>query len=129
MPSGILVTPQKIDDQLAGLPKRFETNYGGANRGRVAVLGNGLEYKVTMNAVDARSSGTKLSGGCLQHVARAGVQGGPRADPTYQNVQALNGIYYSGYLQSLITDVAGPARRLDLRQKGYTLHRTSTICC
>jgi HK97 family phage portal protein len=127
VPSGILVTPQKLDDELAQKFKlRFETNYGGANRGRVAVLGNGLEYKqITMSAVDAEVIGQlKLSGEMIcstLHVPAFKVGLGPI--PTYQNVQALNGIYYSDCLQSLITDVQQSLRfGLDLPQKGYTLH-------
>jgi HK97 family phage portal protein len=127
IPSGILVSPQRIDDKLAeDYKKRWETNYGGENRGRTAVLGNGLEYKqLTMSAVDSeivaqlKSSAEMIAS--TYHVPAYKIGAGPI--PTYQNAQVLNGIYYSDCLQSLIIDVQETLREgLDLDQKGFVIH-------
>lgn len=54
-PSGMLTAPGSIDDETAErLKKQFEENYSQGGMGRVAVGGNGLEYKpMMMTAVDA----------------------------------------------------------------------------
>lgn len=45
-PSGMLTAPNSIDDETAArLKQGWEENYGGGNLGRVAVAGNGLDYK------------------------------------------------------------------------------------
>lgn len=56
MPSGVLTSPGKIDDETAArLKRQFEENYSGANLGRVAVAGNGLKYELmTMPAEQAQ---------------------------------------------------------------------------
>lgn len=45
-PSGMLTSPNSIDDETAArLKQGWEENYGGGNLGRVAVAGSGLDYK------------------------------------------------------------------------------------
>lgn len=45
MPGGILTTPKEITKlQADALQVQFETGFGGANRGRIAVLGNDMKF-------------------------------------------------------------------------------------
>ena len=55
-PSGILTAPGEIPEDVAAILKeRWETQFQGANAGRVAVLGNDLKYQaLTVNAADAQ---------------------------------------------------------------------------
>lgn len=103
MPSGILTAPGNIpQDKAEVLKTRWQENYGGKNRGKVAVLGDGLEFKpVTMTAVDAQLiEQLKWSAEVVcstYHVPRHKAGVGP--DPTYNNVEALETNYYSQCLQ------------------------------
>jgi HK97 family phage portal protein len=124
VPSGLLVTPQRIDDELAKkYQARWETNYGGENRGRTAVLGNGLEYKpITQTAVESELvEQLKLSAEMVcsvYHVPPYKIGIGPM--PTYQNAEVLNQIYYSDCLQVLVQAVETCLTQgLDLPKKGY----------
>ena len=56
-PSGILAAPGAISDQTAKeLKEYWNTNFVGANAGRVAVVGDGLKYEpIRMTAVDAQT--------------------------------------------------------------------------
>ena len=127
VPSGVLVTAQRLDDTLAKQYKdRWETNYGGSNRGRTAVLGNGLEYKrVTDNAVDsAIVEQLKMTAEMVctaYHVP--GYKVGIGATPTYQNAEVLNQIYYDTCLQPLVQAIeASLTEGLELPQKGFVLN-------
>jgi HK97 family phage portal protein len=104
VPSGILTAPGAISQESADRNKAaWEANYGGANYGRVAVLGDGLKYEpMAMNAVDAQlveqlnwTSQTVCS--CF-HVPLYKIGLGQM--PTNNNVQALNTEYYSQCLQT-----------------------------
>lgn len=124
VPSGILVSAQRVDDELAEkYQKRWETRYGGKQRGRVAVLGNGLEYKtVTQNAVDSQLvEQLKLTAEMVctaYHVPPYKI--GVGATPTYQNAEVLNQIYYSDCIQALVQKVEGLLNAgLSLPQKNY----------
>lgn len=105
-PGGVLTAPGAISDETAKRLKDFwDTNYSGANVGKVAVLGDGLKYEpMTMSAVDAQlieqlkwTAETVCS--CF-HVPPYKI--GLGAMPTNNNVQTLNIEYYSQCLQSLI---------------------------
>jgi HK97 family phage portal protein len=105
-PGGILSAPGVISDDTAKrLKEHWETNYTGANSGKVAVLGDGLKYEgMTVNAVDAQlidqlkwSSETVCS---VFHVPPYMV--GASAPPKYNNIEALNSQYYSQCLQTLM---------------------------
>jgi len=105
-PGGILTAPGAISDETAArLKAAWDTNYGGENYGKVAVVGDGLKYEaMTVNAADAQlieqlkmSAETVCS--CF-HVPPYMVGVGPT--PTYNNVEALNQQYYAQCLQSLI---------------------------
>lgn len=55
-PAGVLTAPGSISKPTAQRVKEaFEANYGGANFGRIAVLGDGLKWEpMTMSAADAQ---------------------------------------------------------------------------
>lgn len=108
-PAGILSSDQIIKKSDAeDLGARWATNYGGANRGAVAVLGNGLKYQqLSMSAVDSQlieqlkwTSETVCS---AFHVPPYKVGVGPY--PSYNNVEALDQQYYSQCLQTLIESI------------------------
>lgn len=105
-PSGILSAPGEISDTTAQrLKDHWESNYSGANTGKVAVLGDGLTFHaMTMKAVDAQLvEQLKWSADVVCstfHVPPYKI--GMGEQPTYNNVQALNTEYYSQCLQILI---------------------------
>lgn len=106
MPSGILTAPGQISNETAArLKADWEANYTGQNSGRVAVLGDNLKFeKMAMTAVDSqlidqlRFSDEKICS--VYHVPQYKV--GVGAQPTYNNIEALQQDYYSTCLQSLI---------------------------
>jgi HK97 family phage portal protein len=55
-PGGVLTAPGAISDEAAGRLKAYwDSNFSGANIGKVAVLGDGLKYEaMSVNAVDAQ---------------------------------------------------------------------------
>jgi HK97 family phage portal protein len=105
-PGGILVAPGAISDETAKrLKDKWEENFRGVNRGRLAVLGDGLKYEaLTMNAVDAQLiEQQKMTAEVVcsvYHVPQYMV--GVGTAPTYNNIEALSQNYYSQCLQSLI---------------------------
>lgn len=105
-PGGILTAPGTINDVTATrLKEQWETNYGGENVGRVAVLGDGLKFEpMRMTAVDAQmiehlkfTAETVCS---AFHVPPFKIGAG--AMPTYSNGELLDQRYYSDCLQSHI---------------------------
>ncbi|WP_250477635.1 phage portal protein [Caballeronia sp. INML1] len=105
-PGGILVAPGAISDETAKrLKDRWEQNYGGSNRGRIAVLGDNLKYEpLTMTAVDAQLvDQLRMTSEIVCSVFHVpGYMVGVGAAPTYNNIEALSQNYYSQCLQSLI---------------------------
>lgn len=105
-PGGVLTAPGAIGDETATRLKEYwDTNYSGANRGKVAVLGDGLKYEqMTTKAVDAQLiEQLKWSAEVVcstYHVPPYKIGIGQM--PPYTNVQALNVEYYSQCLQVLI---------------------------
>lgn len=106
LPSGILTAPGSISNETAArLKTDWDSNYGGKNVGRVAVLGDNLKFEqMVMTAVDAqvidqlKFSDEKICS--TFHVPQYKV--GVGAQPTYNNIEALQQDYYSTCLQSLI---------------------------
>jgi HK97 family phage portal protein len=105
-PSGILTAPGEISDETAMRLKTYwETNFGGENVGRVAVVGDGLKYEAMhINAVDAQlieqlkwTAETVCS---CYHVPPSMIGVGPL--PPYANSEPLVQQYYAQCLQSLI---------------------------
>lgn len=105
MPSGMLTAPKTIDDQTAArLKKHFEENYSGSNLGRIAVAGDGLEFKVmTMPAEQAQLieqlKWTVEDVARCFHVPLYKIGG---TVPANNTVEVLNQIYYTDCLQELI---------------------------
>ena len=102
-PSGVLTAPAAISNETAQrLKEHWDTNYTGANAGKVAVLGDGLKYEpMMMTATDAQVieqlKWTAEVVCSTFHVPpyKAGV-----GDmPSYNNVQALNVEYFTQCLQ------------------------------
>jgi HK97 family phage portal protein len=106
LPGGVLTAPAAISNETAErLKTAWETNYGGDNVGKVAVLGDGLSFEaMRVTATDAQlveqlrwTSEVVCS---VFHVPLYKIGIGPM--PAYNNIQALNTEYYSQALQVLI---------------------------
>jgi len=108
-PGGILTAPAAISDETAARLKEYwDTNFSGANAGKVAVVGDGLKYEaMRAKAVDSQVieqlkwSAEVVCG--VYHVPAFMV--GVGAEPNYNNVQNLTLRYYSQCLQKLIEDI------------------------
>lgn len=105
-PGGVLTAPAQISDAVAKRLKEYwETEFSGANSGKIAVLGDGLKFEgMRMNAVDSQmiehlkwSAETVCS---TFHVPA--FKAGIGQMPTYQNGEILELAYYKNCLQSLI---------------------------
>jgi HK97 family phage portal protein len=107
-PGGILTHPDFIDEELAKeYARRWRENYGGANAGNVAVLGNGLKFEtVAVKATDAQLverlkwTDEKICGIFKVPAYMVGVG----SEPLNNNVEALAQGYYSRCLQKLFED-------------------------
>lgn len=104
-PSGALVAPGSISDEDAKTMKaQWEENFSGENMGRLAVLGNGLKYEaMTIPAGEAQL--IEQLKWTVEDVARCFHMpmfklGGTL--PQGVTIGALNQLYYSDALQSLI---------------------------
>lgn len=105
-PGGVLTAPAAIADETAArLKAHWDTNFTGSNRGKVAVLGDGLHYEpMTAKAVDSQLiEQLKWTAEVIcstYHVPPYKIGVGQM--PTYSNIQSLNVEYYSQCLQALI---------------------------
>jgi HK97 family phage portal protein len=108
-PGGVLTAPGRIsDDTAARLKTYWDENFSGDNRGKVAVLGDGLKYEqMAVSATDAQL--IEQLKWTAEDVCQAfGVPpykinvGQP---PNYNNIQALDIQYYSQCLQALIEGI------------------------
>lgn len=108
-PSGMLSAPGTIDDVTAERLRRdWEKNYSAANIGRLAVLGDGLEYKAMTIAAEQSQLSQQLGLSAIDVATAHGmpaykINQGPM--PTNNNVQALNQQYYTDCLQTDIEDI------------------------
>lgn len=108
-PGGILTAPGHIEDATAArLKADWEQKFGASNYGRLAVLGDGLEFKkMSLTAVEGQMieqlKWTAEVVCSTFHVPPYKI--GVGAMPSYNNVQALNLEYYTQCLQSLIEDM------------------------
>jgi HK97 family phage portal protein len=105
-PAGILTAPGAIgDDTATRIKTSWETNYGGDNYGKTAVLGDGLQYSsVATTAVDAQLI-EQLNWSAADVCRAFGVPAykiGVGEMPAYNNINALDQAYYSQTLQELI---------------------------
>lgn len=105
-PGGILSATNEIGETDAKeLKDYFDKEFGGKNRGKIAVIGGGLTYHpLTAKAVDSQLiEQLKWSADVVcstYHVPPYKIGMGP--PPAQTNVQALNIEYYSSCLQSHI---------------------------
>lgn len=108
-PGGILTAPGHISDETATRMKQhWDANYSGSNAGKVAVLGDGLKYEqMAVTATDAQLieqlKYTAEVVCSVFHVPPYKI--GVGTAPSYNNIQALNGEYYSQCLQALIKGI------------------------
>jgi len=108
MPGGILVAPGNISNETAlRLKTAWDTKYTGENRGKVAVLGDGLKFeKIGSSAYESQLidqlKWTAEVCCSVHHVP--GYKVGVGQVPQATSVQSLNLEYYSQGLQRLIED-------------------------
>lgn len=108
-PSGILTAPGAIGNETAArIKESWDTNYSGANVGKVAVLGDGLTYQgMTINANDSQLiEQLKFTGEMICatfHVPPYKLGLGQM--PTVNNVAALNQQYYDQALQPIVENI------------------------
>jgi HK97 family phage portal protein len=108
-PSGMLTAPGIITKEtLDRLKTHWSQEYSQENQGKVAIAGEGLKFEpMTQNAVDAElvkqleMSDKKVCTTFGVPAFKVGVEGAP----TYDNVEAMDQIYYSGCLQKHIEDI------------------------
>lgn len=102
-PGGILTAPGSIDQVTADrLKAHWDTNYAGKNRGKVAVLGDGLKFE----AMAAKATDSQLIEQlkwsaevvCSTYHVPSFMVGVGQA-PAYNNIEALNSQYYTQCLQ------------------------------
>ncbi len=108
-PGGVLTAAGAIGDETAARLKAYwEENYTGKNRGKIAVLGDGLKFE----AMTAKASDSQLIEQLkwtaevvcsTYHVPPYKI--GVGAMPSYNNIQSLNVEYYSQCLQVLIESI------------------------
>jgi HK97 family phage portal protein len=108
-PSGQLTAPGEISESTAERLKReFENRFGGDNVGRIFVGGDGLKFEpITIPANDAQlieQLRWTVEDVCrCFHVPLHKLQSG--ANPTFNNVSAMNQDYYTQCLQTHIESV------------------------
>jgi len=108
--SGVLTAPHAISNETAErLQKHWEANFSGEhNIGKVAVLGDGLEFKpMTITAVDAQLI-DQLKMADQQICATFHVPGymvGIGPPPPYTDIQSINLQYYTQALQNPIENL------------------------
>lgn len=106
VPMGFLTTAQRISDETAQRIKdHFNNDYVGEGRKKIAVLGDGLEFKpARMDAKNAevvaqfKQTGEAVCAAFHVPAYMAGIGD----SPSYNNIEALNQQYYSQCLQSHI---------------------------
>jgi HK97 family phage portal protein len=102
----MLLAPGKLNEtQITKAKEDWEMHFGGANYGRIAVLGDGLKFeKMALTAVEGQMiEQLKYTAEVVcstYHVPPYKI--GVGALPSFNNVQALNVEYYSQALQVLI---------------------------
>lgn len=142
-PGGILTAPGAIDEtQAKAMRDRWNENYSGENAGKVAVLGNGLTYQaIAVTATDAQLieqlRWTAENVCSTFHVPPYMIGVGPV--PAYNNVEALNQMYYQQCIQKLLeaaeaalddglglTDVSGKTLGVEFDLDGLLRMDTAT---
>lgn len=108
-PAGILTAPGAIDDATAKrLKEHWETNYGGSNYGKTAVLGDDLKYTpISITAAESQlieqfKNGAEAICACFQVPAYKVNIGNA---PTHNNAEILQQQYYDQGLQRHIENI------------------------
>lgn len=107
-PSGILTAPGHIAQETADRIKTaWQTNYGGQNVGKIAVMGDGLEFKEMSVPAEQAQLVEQLKWTIMDiarcfHVPEFKVGG---TIPAGATIETLNQIYYNDCLQSLIENL------------------------
>ncbi|WP_233866642.1 phage portal protein [Paraburkholderia adhaesiva] len=105
-PGGILVAPGAISNEAADrLKRQWEEKFSGPNRGRIAVMGDGLKFEqLGLSAADSQLvEQAKFNAEIVCSVFHVpGFMLDVGRIPGYQNIEALLQFYYSQCLQSLI---------------------------
>lgn len=113
-PNGYLKADSEVTEEDAKkLKAMWRANYGGANRGKIAVLQNGMEYKqITVTAEDAQLiEQLKLTSEMVAkalHVPAYMVV--PGVEPKYDNAAAHEQFYYSRALQTILERIEASLR-------------------
>ena len=108
-PGGILSSPHEVTEQQArDFKTQWETNFSGENSGRIAVVGNGMKYEqMAIPAEEAQLieqlKWTAQNVASVFHVPPYMI--GIETPPQYNNVEALQQVYYSQCLQSPIENI------------------------
>jgi HK97 family phage portal protein len=132
-PSGILTAPGSIPpDTATRIKEQWQANYTGDNAGKVAVLGDGLEYSPLgmVNATDSQLlEQLKFTGEmvcAVFHVPPYKLGLGPM--PTVANTGALNQQYYDQALQFLVQKMeARLTEGLELRQPNFRISLDESV--
>lgn len=109
MPGGVLEAPGSISQDTADrLKTTWNTKFTGENAGKIAVLGDGLQFRqIAMSARDAQmteqQANVNLEICTAFHVPPYKVGVGQL--PTYDNIQALQVEYYQNALHRRIEDI------------------------
>ena len=105
-PGGVLSAPGPISEEKATfVKKQWNENYGGANAGCTAVVGDGLKFEpIAISAADSQLiEQLKMTTEVICSVFHVpAFKVGAGSIPAGQKVSDLNEIYYSDCLQSLI---------------------------
>lgn len=108
-PGGVLTAPGELTDENAKKwAAAWNENFTGANRGKVAVLGNGLKYEAISGTAEDAQLIEQLKW-TVEDVARAfgmplyKINSGPI--PTSNNAEVLNSQYYTDVLQVFMEDI------------------------
>jgi HK97 family phage portal protein len=105
-PGGVLSAPAQISDEVAArLKAHWDSNYTGANSGKIAVLGDGLKFEpMTMTAQESQMAeqlGMTAEMVCAAfHVPPWKVHLAP--PPPFQSGEFFNQVYYNDCLQTHI---------------------------
>lgn len=108
-PGGVLSAPGAIAPETAErLKAHWDANYTGKNRGKVAVLGDGLKFEaMAAKATDSQMiEQLKWSAEvvCSTYHVPSYMVGVGQA-PSYNNIEALNAQYYTQCLQILLESI------------------------
>ena len=125
-PGGVLTSPGVIPQDVANRIKDYwDTNFTGDNAGKVAVLGNGLQYQALGLKTANESQLVEQLNWTDEKICSAfhvpPHKVGVGDQPNYNNIEALNRQYYSECLQKLIVGWQALMNRgLELRS-GYEI--------